>query len=70
MYCRAFGSAITKRSLYDFVQKYVVGYQIRDPHAETSALIPDRAILAHAFEPQISDFVLMHKVHLIPCAGE
>jgi len=59
MYWRAFGSVITKRSLYDFVQDHVVGYQARDPYAETSALIPDGAILARAFEPPISDFVLM-----------
>jgi len=59
MYWRAFGSAITKRSLYDFVQKHVVGYQARDAYAKTSVLIPDGAILAREFEPPISDFILM-----------
>ena len=59
IYCRALGSAITKRSLYEFIQKRMVGYQARNPHAETSALTPDGTILAHPFKTQIADFVLM-----------
>ena len=50
---------MTKRSFYGFVQKRMAGYQARDPHAETSALIPDSAELASIFEMPIADFVLM-----------
>jgi hypothetical protein len=58
-YCRALGSAITKRSLYGFAQRCMVGYQARNSHAETSALMPDGTILAQAFETPIADFVLV-----------